>query len=263
MKKRSVGFNAILNILKTSMSVVFPLVTYRYAAQILEVENMGKVSYSSSVVSYFLLVAMLGIQVYATREGARVRDDKVALTKLVSEIFSINCISSTIAAFALLVCAFYIPIFRPYREMLLIFGLEIPLALLGSDWINSIFEDYVYITLRTIAFQIIAMICMFTLVRNKQDMFGYCVCLLISSRGSDLLNAFYTRRYVKKRFTISMNLGTHLLPIMYLFATNLASMLYSNADTTMLGLMTSDYCVGIYSTAAKKCIMCLKNCFLQ
>ena len=43
----------------------------------------------------------------------------------------------------------------------------------------------------------------------------------------------------------------HIKPICILFATNLAALIYTSADTTMLGMMTTDYNVGIYTTAAK------------
>lgn len=42
-KEKSIGVNALLNGLKTILSVIFPLITYPYAARVLQVENMGKV----------------------------------------------------------------------------------------------------------------------------------------------------------------------------------------------------------------------------
>lgn len=45
-KERSIGVNALLNGLKTILSVIFPLITYPYAARVLQVENVGKVNFS-------------------------------------------------------------------------------------------------------------------------------------------------------------------------------------------------------------------------
>ena len=61
---------------KTLMSMIFPLVTYPYVTRILQVENIGKINFSGSVVSYFTLLAGLGISTYAIREGAGLRQDK-------------------------------------------------------------------------------------------------------------------------------------------------------------------------------------------
>lgn len=70
MKKKSLAKNAALNMFKTLMSMIFPLVTYPYVTRILQVENIGKINFSGSVVSYFTLLAGLGISTYAIREGA-------------------------------------------------------------------------------------------------------------------------------------------------------------------------------------------------
>ena len=76
MKKKSLDKNAALNMFKTLMSMIFPLVTYPYVTRILQVENIGKINFSGSVVSYFTLLAGLGISTYAIREGAGLRQDK-------------------------------------------------------------------------------------------------------------------------------------------------------------------------------------------
>ena len=47
--------------------------------------------------SYFNLFAILGIETYAEREVARLKDNKIALSKFVKEILLINIISMVIA----------------------------------------------------------------------------------------------------------------------------------------------------------------------
>ena len=51
MEKKSIGINAILNLIKSALSIIFPLITYPYALRILGVEGIGKVSYTSSIIS--------------------------------------------------------------------------------------------------------------------------------------------------------------------------------------------------------------------
>ena len=91
-RKKNLGLNAILNSAKTILSMIFPLITYPYALRVLGVNNIGKVSYTSSIVSYFVLFAMLGVSTYAIREGAKLRDNKDLFSVFASEVFSINII---------------------------------------------------------------------------------------------------------------------------------------------------------------------------
>ena len=60
-KTKSVGINAFLNIIKQCCAIIFPLITFPYASRVLEVENYGKVSFGTSIIGYFTLLAGLGI----------------------------------------------------------------------------------------------------------------------------------------------------------------------------------------------------------
>ena len=88
VQNKSLGINAFLNVIRSSLSVVFPLITYPYAFRTLHAENMGKIDFSNSIISYFSLIAVLGVSSYAVREGAKVRDDKEKIDKLSSEILN-------------------------------------------------------------------------------------------------------------------------------------------------------------------------------
>lgn len=104
MKKKSVGVNAVLNIIKQCCAIIFPLITFPYISRVLQVENYGKVNFSGSIIGYFYLFAALGIANYAVREGARIRNDKDKIQTFASEVFTINFIS-TIISYALLFMA--------------------------------------------------------------------------------------------------------------------------------------------------------------
>ena len=54
---KKMGVNAALNLFKTALSIIFPLITYPYISRILGVENLGKINYTASIVGYFSLVA--------------------------------------------------------------------------------------------------------------------------------------------------------------------------------------------------------------
>ena len=81
MKEKSIKLNAFINAIKVAMSIIFPIITFPYASRVLGAENIGKVQFGSSVVAYLSLIAALGINTYATREGAILRNDKEKLQK--------------------------------------------------------------------------------------------------------------------------------------------------------------------------------------
>ena len=163
-KYKSVGINALLNAIRTGLSILFPLITYPYAFRILHAENIGKVNFASSIVSYFSLIAALGFSSYSVREGAKIREDSDKINKFASQIFSLNIMSTLVAYLILLICIVTVPKFHGYMLLIVICSITIVFKTLSMDWINTIYEDYVFITIRTIIAQLIIFILLFSLV---------------------------------------------------------------------------------------------------
>ena len=244
--------NALLNTAKTVLGILFPLITFPYVSRVLGVENLGIYSFSFSFLSYFLLIAAFGISTYGIREGTKYRENRKQIEKFVSELFSINMISTLFAYLLLVVFLFAIPDMIPYRKAVLILSAEILFTTLGVSWVCNIYEDFLAIAVRTIAFQIISLILIFVLVRTSNDLYKYVGILLLSNSGANIVNYFYIRKkYCRFRFTLKIDWKRHLKPVLVIFSTTLAITVYVSSDTTMLGFMTNDYQVGLYGTAVK------------
>ena len=251
MKTTSLGINAALSGVKTICSVIFPLITFPYAARILQVNNMGVYNFCASVCSYFTLLAGLGVNTYAVREGARYRDDRHKMSEFASEVFSINIVSTIIAYLALFVCIMTLPVLRDDAKVLLTLSVSILFTTIGCEWVFNIYEDFIYITIRSIAFQFLSLVLMFILVRTKSDLIQYTAVTVIASVGSEIFNALARRKYCKTKFIIKKSMLLHITPILVLFANSIATTLYINSGVTMLGVLSGDYYTGLYSVSSK------------
>lgn len=253
MKKKSLGVNAFLNGLRSILNLIFPLITFPYVSRILSVNGMGIYNFSNTYVNYFVLIAGLGVATYAVREGAKYRDSKEKISTFSSQVFTINIISTVIAYVLLIASLIIFGNLHNYVSCILIFSLQLLFTTLGTEWIYTIYEDYAYITIRSIVFKIVSIILLFTLVRNANDYLWYAAITVFAGVGSNLLNyihakSFVTIKLVKPQET---NWKYHLKPILIIFATSAAITIYVSSDTTILGLLKSDYAVGIYSTSVK------------
>jgi len=251
MSGKSMKVNAMLNGIKTMMSILFPLITFPYATRVLQVENLGKVNFSSSVISYFTLLAALGVSTYAIREGSGDKYDKNKIDVFVSQVFTINVISTIVAYFSLFFILLVTPILQEYKVLLLIQSSTIIFNTIGIEWVFSIYEDYAYLTIRSLIFQVISMLMLFILVKDTDDYYLYAMITVFSTVGSNLLNFMYSRKYCKVKLTRKLNLKKHLKPILIIFSTSIATIIYVNSDLTMLGIMVGDYAVGLYSVSTK------------
>lgn len=249
-KKQSIQVNAILNVIKQGCVIVFPLVTYSYITRVLGSDNLGRYSFSDSVIQYFITIASLGVPTYAIREVARVREDKEKMEKLTTEFFSINVLMTIISLLTLYLMVKVVPRINQEAILIYILSIEIIAGTLGRDWLNNVFENFFYLTLRYIVIQTISMILILTLVKSKNDLILYTCIMMISYSMNYILNIYFTRKYLPYRFTFHLNLKTHLKPIIYLFCVSIAAMIYVKSDIIILGFFRSNSEVGVYSIAS-------------
>ncbi|MEK1311991.1 flippase [Limosilactobacillus fermentum] len=250
MVDTSVKKNAVLNVIKQACSILFPLITYPYVSRVLGSTSYGIYSFADSIVSYAVLIAGLGISTYAIREGSPIRDNQKKINQFSSEIFSINVISTIVAYLLLFFSIFVSTKIMADRNVIFVRSIMIILTTIGVDWINNIYEDFSYITIRYIVFQTISLVLMFAFVRSTRDIIIYTFITVIAAAGGNVLNVFYVRKYVRIKFVLR-GLSKHIKPIIILFANNVAVAIYVNSDITMLGFYVTNSQVGIYALASK------------
>ncbi len=250
-KNNSLSKNAILNVIKTISSICFPLLTFPYISRILGVNNVGIYNFCTSVTSYITLFAGLGINTYAIREGSRLRNNKSMISKFSSEIFSINLLSTIFAYIVLFFCIITFSQLKVHYLTLVILSISILFTTLGCEWLFNIYEDFIFITLRSILFQIVSIFLLYTFVKNENDLVVYALITVIATSGSNLINLFARKKYCKIKFLLNKDLVKHIKPILLLFANSIAITIYINSDITLLGILSNNYYVGLYSASTK------------
>ncbi|WP_288557283.1 flippase [uncultured Lactobacillus sp.] len=251
MNRRSLSWNAFLNGFRSILNLIFPIITFPYVSRVLSISGIGIYNFSNTYINYFILIAGLGIATYAVREGAKYREEKNKMEKFASQIFSINMIATIVAYLLLFFSLIIFKNLHNYVSCILIFSLQILFTTLGTEWIYIIYEDYTYITVRSIIIKIGSIILLFLLVRKPEDYLIYAAITVFSAVGSNILNFIHARNFIHIRLTIKTNWKYHLKPTLIIFASAIAITIYVSSDTTILGLLKNDYAVGVYSTSVK------------
>ena len=248
----SLAKNAIFSFIKTFLSVAFPIITFAYASRILSVEGIGEVTFSRSIITYFSMIALLGINYYGVREVARVRDDKTKLSCLCHELFFVNLVMTCFAYVLLFISICFIKKFQDYTLLLWVNSITILLTTLGMDWLYQGLEKFGYSAKVAVLFQIIALIYMFITVKTTSDVVNYAIVLLISSSGVSIVNFIYSRKFIFfRKMSCGYSVKKHIVPMLWLFAFAVSVQLYTVLDSTMLGFIKGEYAVGIYTVAIK------------
>lgn len=248
---RSITKNTAYNIIRTCSPILFQLAMFPYVARVLEPAGVGRVAFAQSVVAYAALVASLGIESFAVRECSCVREDRAALSLIASRLMSVGIFAAGAAyALLLLALAFWDGL-RGYESLILLLSVSIAFTAVGCEWLNAAMEDFRWIALRTLAFQVLSLVLVFACVREAGDTMVYAAILTIAAGGAGLANVVYRRRFCSVSFTADIDARRYLLPVLTFFGMMVAQTIYTNTDITMLGVMRSDDEVGLYSTAVK------------
>ncbi len=251
MQQKSLKKNAVFNFIKSFMNIVFPIISFPYASRILLPEGIGKVNFANSIIEYFTMIAVLGVNTYAAREAAKIRDDKEQLSKFTKEILLFNFISTAFAYILFIICFFFVEKFADYRLLLIVCSTKILFFTLGTNWLFTAKEEFGYITLRHTIFQAISLVLLFSLVHDSNDYLIYAGIGIFSNVGANIFNFFYARKFINLSIKSKLEIKKHTKPIFTFFGISFAGKINDLLDTTMLGFLSGNAAVGFYSASIK------------
>lgn len=248
---KSLKLNIIMNAILTMSSFIFPLITFPYVSRVLLPVGTGKVSFATSLISYFSMFAQLGIPTYGIRACAKVRDDEEELTRTAHELLAINLVMDVISYLSLVVALVFVPRLQEDKTLYVVVSFTIVLTSVGMEWLYKALEQYIYITVRSIVFKFIALIAMFLFVREQENYVIYGGITIFASCASNILNILNVHKYISMRPVGHYNIKRHLKPVFVFFAMSCATTIYTHMDTVMLGFMATDEDVGYYNAAVR------------
>ena len=101
--------NIIYSSLLTTANYLFPLLTYPYVSRVLGVANIGLCNFVDSLVNYFLILSMLGINIVGIREIAKNKNNRQQLELTFSRLFTLNTMTTTFAVIVLIAAIHLVP----------------------------------------------------------------------------------------------------------------------------------------------------------
>lgn len=243
--KKNLGLQTIYQILNT----IVPLITSPYLSRTLGAEKIGVFSYTSSVVSYFVLFGMLGTMNYGTRKIASIKNDKKEVGKVFLEIYVLQLFISLLFVLFYFV---YLKFFcRDNLDIATIQVIAILACLLDVSWLFFGMENFQIIVSRNVIVKLIVTFMIFFYVKKPEDLKVYTLIVV----GSNFFNQLILWTLLKKLIVFQKikieNILNHIKPNIILFIPLLAMSIYHAMDKTMLGLLSTYRQVGFYYNADK------------
>ena len=247
--KKSLTKNYIYNLIYQIMVLILPLITAPYISRVLGAENIGIYSYTLSISAYFILFGSLGIALYGQREIAYKQKDKEKYSITFWEIFFLRILTMTIA---LILYYFIFAKGEQYQTYYKVLILEIIGNCIDISWFFQGLEEFKKTVTRNMLVKLISVICIFLLVKTKNDLYIYFWIYVLSVLIGNISLWLYVPKYVSKIKLKNLHFLKHLKPTIALFIPQIAIQVYTLLDKTMVGAIISDKSeVGYYDQGQK------------
>lgn len=246
---KQVNKNFIYNIIYQVFIYLIPLISVPYTSRVLGVNNIGIYSYTYSIVYYFMLAAMLGINNYGSRMIARCKEDKEKKSYSFCSLYALQFI---LCVLMLIIYLFSVFLFsNQYTDILLIQTIFLVSVAFDINWFFFGIEKFKLTISRNVIIKLLSLILIFIFVRHGDDLWKYIVIM----GGSTLLSQLYLWIYINKyvyfvRVRFKDIIG-HLKKCLILFVPVIAYSIYRVMDKTMIGTMIGTMELGFYENAEK------------
>ena len=233
---KSIKKNYIYSVLYQVLLVIIPLITIPYLSRTLGPSGIGTVSFAESIVSYFVVFANLGINIYGQREISYAQDDLSRRSIVFYNVFITKLLISLVVLAVYLICFFI----KLHSIIYLILSVSIVSVIFDITWFFQGIEEFDKIVIRNTVVKILNILFIFIFVKGKHSVIIY----TISAVAFSLLGflslwpnlSTYLERIDLKKISISNVLKVSIT----LFLPTIAIQIYTVFDKTMIGIITKD-----------------------
>lgn len=241
--------NFIYNVGYQILIVIMPLITSPYVSRILGAYNLGVYNYTYSVADYFILFSMLGVRNYGNRQIATVRDDKEQLSKTFFSIYAFQFGCSLVML--LLYYGYSLILVDENHLVAAIQGIYVLTSMTDISWFFFGIEEFKVTVTRNTVIKLLSVICIFTFVKDRDDLWLYTL-ILAGSMYAGYLSVFpFLRRYIYFVRPSWNDIKKHIKPNLMLFIPVMAVSVFNVMDKIMLGWLSDYVQVGLYGNTEK------------
>lgn len=246
---------------------IIPLILLPYLVRTLGIETFGLLAFITATLGILRGIVSYGFDFSGTKQISLEQGNKNKISEIFSSIIFAKLFISIIAF--LILCILYLLIDKIQENFIIfIFGFLIVFGeVIFPSWFFQGIEKMKIITYLTIIYKFIFMVLVILTVKSNEDLY---LVLLLDSIGSILIG-IYSIFYVSKHYKINIYIPKsnqiyfQLKNGWHIFLSRITVILYSTFNTFLLGILTTNELVGIYSLAEKiyLALKSLLNPFVQ
>lgn len=246
MKKTSKNF--LYNVIYQIFILIIPLVTTPYISRVLGVDNIGIYSYTYSIVYYFMLFSMLGINNYGSRVIAKCND----IDDRSKKFWNIYFLQLSLTIIMTLLYVLLIALIAYDNKIIMVIqGIYLLSVVFDVNWFFFGIEQFKITISRNIIIKLMSLILIFIFVKADNDLWKYTTIMSVSTLLSQLYLWLHLKKYIKKPKIQLKEVLNNIKPCFILFIPVIAYSIYRVMDKTMIGYLANTTELGNYESAEK------------
>ncbi len=228
--------------------IIMPIVTIPIVSNALGPDGVGLYNYTHSIAQYFVLFSGLGITLYGNRAIALTWAKKENISRTFWEIFTFKALATIVFLSIYFLIVF---LFMDNQVFYIVQSLAIFAVLFDISWFFMGIEDFKKTSMSNLTVQVITFLLIVTFINDKNDTLLY---TLIQASGMLLSQAFvwpFLKKYITfERVSLKRSLLRFKGSVMY-FIPQVAIMLYTNLNKTLVGAIVGSAAVGYYTNSLR------------
>jgi len=234
-------------------NLLLPLITIPYVIRTVGFENFGLVAFATSIVNYFSVLINYGFNLTATKAVSQNRNDNHYLNKLFCTVTYSKVLLSFISILIFLVLSILIVSIKNNFYVYLYLLLSIIFTNLSPDWFFQGIQQLKFLTYLNLSLKIISTILTFFLIKVTSDYYYLAIIPFINSVFLFAISHLYIQ--IKHNFRyLRVDLSSifkELYQSRFVFLSQVKITFFNNFNTVVLGFLTDNKIVGIFSSADK------------
>lgn len=235
------------------VNLILPFISLPYIARVVGVENFGLLAFSAGIIVFFITAVDYGFNYTAVRDAARVREDKLAFSKILSKVFYLRIILFTISLLIFLLLILFVPIFQRNALILCLSFFSVFATVFYQEWLFQALEKMHILALLSVGSKILYTICIFLLIKKSEDFYLIPVISAISILIPGVISLYLILTKLRLRFIyVSLTeLISYLQSGFKMFVSLFVPNLYTNISFLWLSQFHGKFATGIFDAGYK------------
>lgn len=251
MAEKSIKKNFIFNIFYQVLVLLMPLITTPYVSRVLGVDGVGLYSYANSIMSYFLLFAVLGTVSFGQRAIGYTQNNIEDRSRAFWEIFLLRTITSCVTLIAYFVFIFLV-VEQGQFVIYLMLALNIFNVICDISWFFQGMEEFGKTVTVSCIFRLLYLAAIFLFVKSPDDLWVYILIMAGQAILGNLSLWALLPRYICKVKKIRP--FRDIKSVIQLFIPTIAFQIYLVLDKSMIGWFSDSYTENGYYEQADKMV---------